>query len=77
MTLEYALILLAGFITVMLAAYILVMMFQWYREDKPDDGRWEIGCCIRTAHDPHGFLPGVWRISAHYNDGTSEWQRVA
>ena len=76
MTLEQTLVFLIGTIVAMLAAYAGVL-YLWHREDKPDDGRWEVGCCIRTAHDPHGFLPGVWRISAHYNDGTSEWTRIA
>jgi len=76
MTIEQALILCVGFIVALLAAYAAVL-YLWHREDKPVDGRWELGCRIRTAHDPHGFLPGVWRISANYNDGTSEWERIA
>jgi len=76
MTIEQALILLTGIIVAMLAAYAAVL-YLWHREDKPISGRWEIGSCIRTAHDPHHFLPGVWRTNAHYNDGTSEWERIA
>ena len=76
MTLEQALILCVGFIVAMLAAYAAVL-YLWHREDKPTDGRWELGSRIRTAHDPHQFLPGVWRTSARYNDGTSEWERIA
>jgi hypothetical protein len=76
MAIEQALILLTGIIVALLAAYAAVL-YLWHHEDKPIDGRWEIGCCVRTAHDPHHFLPGVWRISTHYNDGTSEWERIA
>jgi len=77
MTLEQALILLAGLIAAMLASYILVMLFQWSREDKPVNERWEIGSRIITAHDPHRFLPGFWIMVAHYDDGASEWERTA
>ena len=76
MAIEQMLTLLAGIIVAMLAAYAAVV-FLWHREDKPIDGRWELGCRIRTAHDPHQFLPGIWRTSARYNDGTSEWERIA
>jgi len=76
MTLEQALILLAGLIAAILAAYILVMLFQWSREDEPVSEQWEVGCRIRTVHDPNYFLPGSWRINAHYDDGTSEWVRT-
>jgi len=53
------------------------VLFLWRREDKPASGRWEIGCSIRTAHNPHHFLPGAWRVRAHYDDGTSEWERFS
>ena len=76
MTLEQTLVFLIGTIVAMLAAYAAVL-YLWHREDEPISGRWEIGCRIRTAHDPHQFLPGVWRTSARYNDGTSEWERIA
>jgi len=77
MTIEQAIVLLAAFIASVLVGYILMMLVEWRREDKPVDGHWEIGCCIRTAHDPHHFLPGTWRVRAHYDDGTSEWERFA
>jgi len=76
MTIEQALILLTGIIVALLAAYAAVL-YLWRREDEPVNGHWEIGCCIRTAHDPHHFLPGTWRVRAHYDDGTSEWERFA
>ena len=76
MTIEQALILCVGVIVALLAAYAAVL-YLWRREDEPVNGHWEIGCCIRTAHDPHHFLPGTWRVRAHYDDGTSEWERFA
>ena len=76
MTLLHSILLLSAFFVSVLVVYILMMLFQWYREDEPADGRWELGCRVRTSRDPHGFLPGVWRISAHYADGTSEWERI-
>jgi len=75
MTIEQALILCVGFIVALLAAYAAVL-YLWHRENKPVSGRWEVGCCIRTAHDPHHFLPGAWRVRAYYDDGTSEWERI-
>ena len=76
MTIEQALTLCVGIIVAMLAAYAAVL-YLWRREDEPVNGHWEIGCRIRTAHDPHHFLPGTWRVRAHYDDGTSEWERFA
>ena len=76
MTLEQTACFLAGTIVAMLVAYMAVL-FLWRREDKPVSGRWEIGCSIRTAHNPHHFLPGAWRVRAHYDDGTSEWERFS
>jgi len=75
MTIEQVLIICIGIIVVMLAAYGAVVFF-WHREDKAVSGRWEIGCRIRTAHDPHDFLPGVWCVYVHYTDGTNEWERI-
>ena len=77
MTLFHSLLLLSAFFVTVLVGYILVMLVEWYREDEPVSGRWEIGCRIRTAHDPHKRLPGVWRAAVHFDDGSSEWERIA
>ena len=76
MTLVHSILLLSAFCVTVLVGYILVMLFEWHREDEPNE-HWPTGCRIRTAHDPHHFLPGVWRTSARYNDGTAEWERIA
>ena len=76
MTMLHALLLLSAFFVTVLVGYILVMLFEWYREDEPNE-HWPTGCRIRTAHDPHGRLPGAWRVAVHFDDGTNEWERIA
>ena len=77
---------LALFIVALLASYLFVLRVKWFREYKArrqigaypvDAQRWEVGCRIRTARDPHAFLPGVWRTSAVFADGAKEWERIA
>ena len=77
MTLFQMIIYLSLFIAALLISYILVMLFRWHQEDVLVSDRWEVGCRIRTARDPHAFLPGVWRISAVFADGAKEWERIA
>jgi hypothetical protein len=77
MTLFQAILFLSAFFVAVLVGYILVMLFEWYREDEPVSGRWEVGCRIRTVYDPHGHLPGVWRVAVRFDDGSSEWERIA
>jgi len=77
MTLFQMLFGLALFIFAMLASYLFVCNAKWYREDALANERWEVGCRIRSARDPHAFLPGVWRTSAVFADGAKEWERIA
>ena len=77
MTLFQMLLTLLLFIVALLASYILVRMFQWRQENTLISDHWEVGCRVRTARDPHAFLPGVWRTSAVFADGAKEWERIA
>jgi len=77
MTLFQMLMTLSLFLAAMLVSYILVMLFHWRQENELVSDRWEVGCRIRSARDPHHFLPGVWRTSAVFADGAKEWERIA
>ena len=78
MTIEQMILLLAAFIASVLVGYILMMIFEWRREDESAaNDHWEVGCRIRSSRDPHSFLPGVWMPSVTFSDGSREWERIA
>ena len=77
MTLFQMFLTLSLFIAALLVSYLVVLGAKWYSEDALVNDRWEVGCRIRSARDPHAFLPGVWRTSAVFADGAKEWERIA